>query len=40
MKTHNKTLQGTSGQRGFPELSLAIKFTDKSKLSAANPACP
>ena len=27
-KMHNKTLQGTSGQRGFPELSLAIKFTN------------
>jgi hypothetical protein len=39
-KSQNKSLQGTSGQRGFPEFSLAFKFTDSSKLSASNPACP
>jgi len=36
----NKTLQGTSGQRGFPEFSLAAKVIGKSKFSSANPARP
>ena len=32
----NKALQGTSGQRGFPEFSLAAKDSGKSKFSVAN----
>jgi hypothetical protein len=39
-KSHNNKLQGTSRQRGFPKFNLAAKVTDKSKFSAANPACP
>jgi hypothetical protein len=30
-------VQGTSGQRGFPEFSLASKVSDKSKFSGAIP---
>lgn len=33
-------LQGTSGQRGFPEFSLAAKTSGQPKLLAANPARP
>jgi hypothetical protein len=36
----NKTLQGTGGQRGFPEFSLAANVSGKSKFSAINPAGP
>jgi len=39
-QTPNKTLQGTSSQRGFSEFSLATKASNKSKFSAASPACP
>jgi hypothetical protein len=35
---YNKTLQVTSGQRGFSEFSFAAKVTCKSKLCGANPA--
>jgi hypothetical protein len=40
IKTHNNTLQGTCGQRGFPRFSLAAKDSGESKLVAVNPAGP
>jgi len=36
----NKALQGTGGQRGFSEFSLAAKIPGKPRLSAVNPASP
>jgi len=40
MKLHNKSFQGTSGQRGFSKFSLAGQVPGLSKLIAVNPACP
>jgi hypothetical protein len=37
---HNKSLQGTSEQRGFPKFSLATKNSGKSKLVAETLLAP
>ena len=39
-KSHNKTLQRTSGHRGFLKFSLAAKITGYSKFSAVNLRLP
>lgn len=37
---HNQALQGTSGQRGFSEFSLAAKSRYSPEFGSANPAGP
>jgi len=35
----NNAIQGTSEQCGFSKFNLAVKFTGKSQIGAANLAC-